>query len=282
VCCGLSYRRAMPSLSAYELARLKRISENRKIIANLGLNSANKANRRRVDEEKKQKKEARAAAAQRKKIAQATAATSASTSSSTTTSTSAPSPLRRSSRKRGTPPSHAALTDTDFAESHNYRPSPRKKSRRNYSGKHQKYEDLTPTQLKVLDVAKPWMDALTVFLLRTPHGSAGTVITKVNLKRTLLKLSFLVSGAGIRYPIWGDEVFHPFPINLDTDTLTLLEDAKEMEDEYGRDAGNGWLTNHPITKLACYQVHLSKDDKELTEDEIKIKKKYTSLSEVSK
>ena len=74
-------------------------------------------------------------------------------------------------------------------------------------------------------------------------------------------------------------VFHPYmyPITLQTDTLTLLEDAKMWEAEYGKDLGNGWLMNHPITKLACYQVHLSQEDDVLSEMDLRIKKTYTKL-----
>tara|TARA_B110000208_G_C11453957_1_gene315700 strand:- start:25 stop:420 length:396 start_codon:yes stop_codon:yes gene_type:complete len=130
------------------------------------------------------------------------------------------------------------------------------------------------------------MDAMARFLSTTGHGSTGNQINAENLKRTILKLSYLIAGAGIRYPHWGNDEdgndnclssIHVSSITLQTDTLTLLEDAKMWEAEYGKDLGNGWLMNHPITKLACYQVHLSQEDDVLSEMDLRIKKTYTKL-----
>ena len=276
-------------LSSYEKARLAQIRENKLIMANIGITSAKKAIRQAEADAKKAKRAnaalKRAAALKRRREeaedddsdddsdSDNEDKTSSSSSSSSTSN------LRRSSRKRGAPPSHGVLTTKQIAEAHRKRP-PRKKRKRIKS---QQLSDLTPSQNAVLDKAQDWLKAMAIFLSTHGHGSTGNTINATNLERVLKKLKILASGSGITYGRWDDNViFHPFPIDLNTDTLTLLEDAREYELEYGEDAGNGWLLKHPITKLACYQVHLSQPDEDLHERDLIIKKKYSVKTEGKK
>jgi len=273
-------------LSSYEKARLAQIRENKLIMANIGITSAKKAIRQAEADAKKAKRANAAlkrAAALKRRREEAEDDDSDDDSDSDnedkTSSSSSTFNLRRSSRKRGAPPSHGVLTTKQIAEAHRKRP-PRKKRKRIKS---QQLSDLTTSQNAVLDQAHDWLIAMAIFLSTHSHGSAGKTINATNLKRVLKQLRFLASGSGITYGRWDDNIiFHPFPIDLNTDTLTLLEDAREYELEYGKDAGNGWLLKHPITKLACYQVHLSQPDEDLHERDLIIKKKYNVKTEGKK
>ena len=272
-------------LSSYEKARLAQIRENKLIMANIGITSAKKAIRQAEADAKKAKranaalKRAAALKRRREEAEDDDSDDDSDNEDKTSSSSSSTSNLRRSSRKRGAPPSHGVLTNKQIAEAHRKRP-PRKKRKRIKS---QQLSELTPSQNAVLDKAQDWLKAMARFLSTHSHGSAGKTITATNLKRSLKKLSLLASGSGITYGRWDDNViFHPFPIDLNTDTLTLLEDAREYELEYGEDAGNGWLLKHPITKLACYQVHLSQPDEDLHERDLIIKKKYNVKTEGKK
>ena len=265
-------------LSNYEKARLERIRENQLVLAEIGLNSAAKAIRR-AEADAKIARRANAAlkraALKRKREEERDDDDDYDDDddddNKDDTTSSSSNGLRRSSRKRGAPPSHGVLTTKQIAEAQRKRP-PRKKRKKIKS---QQLSELTTSQNATLDKAQDWLTAMGTFLSTHGHGSTGNSITAVNLGRTLNKLSILASGAGLTYGHWGDGVvFHPFPIDLHTDTLTLLEDAREWSLEHGKDLGNGWLMKHPITKLACYQVHLSQPDDDLHERDLKIKKKY--------
>ena len=42
-------------------------------------------------------------------------------------------------------------------------------------------------------------------------------------------------------------------VDLQSDFVQIHQNAKMHIDKFGRDHGNGWLLNHPITKLIMYQ-----------------------------
>eukprot|EP00747_Dinoflagellata_sp_TGD_P221880 gnl/TRDRNA2_/TRDRNA2_93656_c0_seq1.p1 gnl/TRDRNA2_/TRDRNA2_93656_c0~~gnl/TRDRNA2_/TRDRNA2_93656_c0_seq1.p1 ORF type:complete len:730 (-),score=130.89 gnl/TRDRNA2_/TRDRNA2_93656_c0_seq1:147-2069(-) len=74
----------------------------------------------------------------------------------------------------------------------------------------------------------------------------------------------------VRKFVAGEEVVHPsnpnappfcpqdpslYPVTLRSDSIGLLQKAKEYHDEHGRDTGNGWMLLHPIKKVQLYQSY---------------------------
>ena len=69
--------------------------------------------------------------------------------------------------------------------------------------------------------------------------------------------------ARLRYGWPEDVVFRKNePVTMESDIVSIIEDAKAYEDEHGRDHGNGWLLNHPLRKLLIFQNVCAKADRD--------------------
>ena len=72
----------------------------------------------------------------------------------------------------------------------------------------------------------------------------------------------LVNGEGIRYDSkefgWpeGRYFLKGKKVGATDDIQKLMNDAKECEDKWGRDHGNGWLLSHPLKKMYEFQQYL--------------------------
>ena len=92
--------------------------------------------------------------------------------------------------------------------------------------------------------------------LRDIHvGPSGKPLSESNARSVKNRVKDLITGKGIGYKNWpGHVIFNRGRIvTLDTDLEQLLKTAKQYEDDYGRDLGNGWLMKHPIKKLILYK-----------------------------
>ena len=91
-------------------------------------------------------------------------------------------------------------------------------------------------------------------------------ISEDNRRQVMRQAEKLVSGQGVRYdsPTYGwDEgvVFRKGePVTMSSDIIQVIADARDFEDEHGRDHGNGWLLNHPLRKLLIFQTHVARGE----------------------
>ena len=160
-------------------------------------------------------------------------------------------PRRSSSRLAGgggSPVERLSYDERDWAET----PRPKKRAR----GPRSQEDFLTEEQRALLGDFD--MDALEEFLC-TEHP-----ISDDNRRQVMRQAEKLVSGQGVRYdsPTYGwDEgvVFRKGePVTMSSDIVQIISDARDFEDEHGRDHGNGWLLNHPLRKLLIYQTHVAR------------------------
>ena len=132
-------------------------------------------------------------------------------------------------------------------------PRPRKRARRGKAA-----ADLTDDERAMLGVFD--MDAFEEFLT-DEHP-----ISEDNRRQVMRQAEKLVSGQGVRYdsPTYGwDEgvVFRKGePVTMSSDIIQVIADARDFEDEHGRDHGNGWLLNHPLRKLLIFQTHVARGE----------------------
>ena len=91
-------------------------------------------------------------------------------------------------------------------------------------------------------------------------------ISEDNRRQVLRQAEKLVSGQGVHYasPTYGwpdDVVFRKGePVTMSSDIVQIIADARDFEDEHGRDHGNGWLLNHPLRKLLIFQTHVARGE----------------------
>ena len=132
-------------------------------------------------------------------------------------------------------------------------PRPRKRARRGKAA-----ADLTDDERAMLGAFD--MDAFEEFLT-DEHP-----ISEDNRRQVMRQAEKLVSGQGVRYdsPTYGwDEgvVFRKGePVTMSSDIIQVIADARDFEDEHGRDHGNGWLLNHPLRKLLIFQTHVARGE----------------------
>ena len=132
-------------------------------------------------------------------------------------------------------------------------PRPRKRARRGKAA-----ADLTDDERAMLGVFD--MDAFEEFLT-DEHP-----ISEDNRRQVLRQAEKLVSGQGVHYasPTYGwpdDVVFRKGePVTMSSDIVQIIADARDFEDEHGRDHGNGWLLNHPLRKLLIFQTHVARGE----------------------
>ena len=132
-------------------------------------------------------------------------------------------------------------------------PRPRKRARRGKAA-----ADLTDDERAMLGAFD--MEAFEEFLT-DEHP-----ISEDNRRQVMRQAEKLVSGQGVRYdsPTYGwDEgvVFRKGePVTMSSDIIQVIADARDFEDEHGRDHGNGWLLNHPLRKLLIFQTHVARGE----------------------
>ena len=99
------------------------------------------------------------------------------------------------------------------------------------------------------------MEEFEEFLRTVPHGRKGVPISQANARTVIRQVKLMVSGAGVGYHHWPSDIFwrKGQPVTLEEDFDVLKEEAIQMENDYGRDLGNGWLLNHPLQKLQNFQ-----------------------------
>jgi len=111
--------------------------------------------------------------------------------------------------------------------------------------------ELSPEDRRKLENVPAWVETMHEYLLKVEH------VSYPNARTVMRQVGKLVSGIGVDYDHWDGNIFMPgVAVNMTMDFVTLLEDAKEWENRYGRDRGNGWAIRHPLKKLANYQQYL--------------------------
>ena len=102
------------------------------------------------------------------------------------------------------------------------------------------------------------MEEFEEFLRTVPHGRKGVPISTANARTVVRQVKLMVSGAGVGYHHWPSDIFQRKgePVRLNEDFDQLKEEAIQMENQYGRDLGNGWLLNHPLQKLQNFQKYI--------------------------
>jgi hypothetical protein len=102
------------------------------------------------------------------------------------------------------------------------------------------------------------LDEFTHWLTKI-HRSRGTLISDTNAKNVLNRVRDLVDKRGISYIRWKRKIFYRGKaISLKTDFNRMLQDAKDWENNYGKDKGHGWVLTHPIKKLQLYKEYVEK------------------------
>mmetsp|Transcript_18390 Transcript_18390/g.26130 ORF Transcript_18390/g.26130 Transcript_18390/m.26130 type:complete len:278 (+) Transcript_18390:80-913(+) len=103
------------------------------------------------------------------------------------------------------------------------------------------------------------IDEMHDFLLAVPHGRGHKTISQDNARAVIRQVRLLTSGEGITYHHWKEGVVFAKDRRIDllsTNFDELLFEAKQFEVDNGKDRGNGWLLQHPITKMQIYQEYL--------------------------
>lgn len=102
------------------------------------------------------------------------------------------------------------------------------------------------------------IDEMHDFLLAVPHGRGHKTISQENARSVIRQVRLLTSGKGITYHHWNEGVVFAKGRRIDllsTNFDDLLFEAKQFELDNGKDRGNGWLLQHPITKMQIYQEY---------------------------
>jgi len=96
------------------------------------------------------------------------------------------------------------------------------------------------------------------WLRRIHKRSRGQPISNANARSVMNRVNDLILGRGIQYKNWPDGIkFHENHfVDLGTDFVDLLQQAKQFEKAFGEDKGHGWLLKHPIRKLQLYKEYI--------------------------
>jgi len=84
-------------------------------------------------------------------------------------------------------------------------------------------------------------------------------ISDQNVRNVMRQVTKLATGQGVNYdsPAYGWKPHQIFmkdqPVTPLSDFVELLELAKQAEQKWGRDHGNGWLLSHPLKKMLLFQ-----------------------------
>jgi hypothetical protein len=113
----------------------------------------------------------------------------------------------------------------------------------------------TAEQRALLDAADGWLEEFRMWLV-TPTDLHKPV-SEDNRRQVMRAARALASGAGIGYRHWPSSVVFCAgrPISLGSDFLDLILEGQALEEQHGRDRGNGWLFKHACKKLWLFQQH---------------------------
>jgi hypothetical protein len=167
-------------------------------------------------------------------------------------------PLRRSSRRvRSSPPENNGISLEDNNALLALDKEPPRKKKRVIQPKRESRTTLSDEQLKQLLNLPDWLEDMEEWLRTVPHGNGTKVVSSDNARTVMKQVRSLVAGVGITYRHWQEGACFQegIKIHLGMDLDTLFDDAVEMENEFGRDLGNGWLLKHPIRKMQLYQYY---------------------------
>ena len=108
------------------------------------------------------------------------------------------------------------------------------------------------------------------WLTQIHKGQRGNPISQANARSVRNRVCDLISGNGISYKRWPDNVkFHSgLSVDLNTDFTELMEKAKFYENKYGKDLGNGWLLRHPIKKMDLFKEYVERKRHERANPEL--------------
>eukprot|EP00854_Cymbomonas_tetramitiformis_P024269 gene24269-29477_t len=223
-------------LSEYELQRLENIRKNNAVMEKLGLFGARDSLVANLQVPTPKPKQIQLNFSRKRKQAD-------------------PESLRRSSRKAGKPVAYTPDA-LDEVVANAERPK-RRRCEGSLANAQRITQGLSDQQRASLDGAQSWLDDMEEFLLHTPHGRGYKTISEDNCRTVMRQVRVLVSGTGITYRHWPDNVIfgENQPVTLSSDFVQLYGEAAQFENKYGEDRGHGWLLRHPITKLLCYQLH---------------------------
>jgi len=122
---------------------------------------------------------------------------------------------------------------------------------------------LTKEQQARLERNAEWLEEMAHWLEHVPHGPGNKTVSAANSKSVLRQVKKLVAGQGIGYAAWPPDIIfyedRPITDLAGTDFASMLKAAKEHEDIFGKDKGNGWLLQHPIKKLLLFQEHYANE-----------------------
>jgi hypothetical protein len=123
-------------------------------------------------------------------------------------------------------------------------------------GKGRNYVELTEEDRANMQNLPDWMDQLQDYLTYVDPVSTQ------NCRSVMRQVEKMAAGVGITYHRWkeGTWFYRGIKIDLSYDFDKLYDDAVGMENQHGRDLGNGWLMRHPITKLKNFQQYLKEKE----------------------
>jgi len=91
--------------------------------------------------------------------------------------------------------------------------------------------------------------------LEEMHGYFADKLSDANLRNVMKQATALATGAGVPHTIRANYFRKGQPVTLDEDLVALRIEANRFlrpED----DPGHGWRLDHPIGKMALFQMHL--------------------------
>ena len=125
---------------------------------------------------------------------------------------------------------------------------------------------VTPAKSKPLVKREPledeldlpqWVHDMHEWMLNVPHGSKHLTVSETNARSVMRQVKKLVRGQGINYKNWEDGIvfYEDEHVNLTFNFEDMFIQARQFEALHGKDKGNGWLMQHPITKLQLYKEY---------------------------
>ena len=108
---------------------------------------------------------------------------------------------------------------------------------------------MTQEEKEKLESMKGTIDKFESFLI-------GLGDSEQNRRQVLRQARKLLSGQGVEHPR-NDAFFRRNdPVHLGCNFRDLISDAWDFENTYGEDYGHGWLLRHPLKKLWLFQNHM--------------------------
>jgi hypothetical protein len=102
-----------------------------------------------------------------------------------------------------------------------------------------------------------WVHDMHEWMLNVPHGSKHSTVSETNGRSVMRQVKKLVRGQGITYKNWEEGIvfYEDEQVNLTFNFEDMFTQARQFEALHGKDKGNGWLMQHPITKLQLYKEY---------------------------